>query len=206
MACGRRKNLEIAGRNPLCGSRDGRRNFFTTRDGNRRRGNSEPPGKGQLRASARSSPAPPARRQLRATGAGETSCHPVLSRLWGLRPRGTLGATRQGGNPQGRPPSHPAKGKLLRLWRRGNPESRAEKKALSRSAKGRLQPFGLGETPVNWRKKAQSHPVREILGAVRLGGNPGLVAKRKARAAARGAPSHPAIRSRPERWERSWPW
>src|SRR5579859_2466432 len=50
MACGRPKNLEIADRNPLCGPLDRRRNFLTTRDGNRRRGNPEPPGKGQLRA------------------------------------------------------------------------------------------------------------------------------------------------------------
>src|ERR1700733_630516 len=50
MACGRPKNLEIAARNPLCSPGDRRRNFFTTRDGNRRRGNPEPPGKGQLQA------------------------------------------------------------------------------------------------------------------------------------------------------------
>src|SRR5215469_15259536 len=50
MACGRRKNLEIAARNLLCSHGDRRRNFPTTRDGNRRRGSPEPPGKGQLRA------------------------------------------------------------------------------------------------------------------------------------------------------------
>src|SRR5690348_4799655 len=50
MACGRPKNLEIAARNLLCRLGDRRRNFPTTRDGNRRGGNPEPPGKGQLRA------------------------------------------------------------------------------------------------------------------------------------------------------------
>src|SRR5262249_9731588 len=48
MSCGRPKNLEIAARNPLCGLRDRRRNFFTTRDGNRRRGNPSQPAKGNF--------------------------------------------------------------------------------------------------------------------------------------------------------------
>src|SRR6266581_3403632 len=67
MACGRPKNLEIAARNLLCGSRDRRRNFFTTRDGNRRRGNPEPPGKGQLRAFGQG--------EVRRHGEGETPRH-----------------------------------------------------------------------------------------------------------------------------------
>src|SRR5258708_39712087 len=50
MACGRPKNLEIAGRNLLCGCRDRRRNFFTTGNGNRRRGTPEPPARGNPRA------------------------------------------------------------------------------------------------------------------------------------------------------------
>src|SRR5215467_5165173 len=62
MACGRRKNLEIAARNLLCSHGDRRRNFPTTRDGNRRRGSPEPPGKRGTR-----------KEEPRATGAGKTS-------------------------------------------------------------------------------------------------------------------------------------
>jgi len=43
-----------------------------------------------------------------------------------------------------------AKGKLQVMWRRGNPELRNAEKALSHPAKGKLEPFGLGETPVIW--------------------------------------------------------
>ena len=125
---------------------------------------------------ARRSLAPPARRKLRATGAGETPGHPVLGRLWGLWSRQKPGATRQEGSPQGWTLSHrrrgktsmyvaegkprvmcgeessgpSAKGKLQVMRRRGNPESRNAKKALSHPAKGKLEPFGLGETPVIW--------------------------------------------------------
>src|SRR6266702_3647504 len=93
MACGRPKNLEIAARNLLCGSRDRRRNFFTTRDGNRRRGNPEPPGKGQLRAFGQG--------EVRRHGAGETPRHPVLGRLWGLWSRGKPGAGGKGDTRKG---------------------------------------------------------------------------------------------------------
>ena len=158
MTCGRPKNLEIAARNPLCGPRDRRRNFLTTRDGNRRRGNPSHPAKGNLelrqegarRHRRGGDSKPPVRGKPRATR------YWADSRASGLGKRSVPpgeGEARKGG-----PRSHPAKGKLFRLWRRGNPESRAEKKALSRSAKGKLEPFGLGATPVNWRKKALSHP------------------------------------------------
>src|ERR1700721_3113043 len=88
MACGRPKNLEIAARNPLCSPGDRRRNFLTTRDGNRRRGNPEPPVRGKPRAtrywanSGASGPGeslvPPGKRgprkgEPRASGAGKTS-------------------------------------------------------------------------------------------------------------------------------------
>jgi hypothetical protein len=43
-----------------------------------------------------------------------------------------------------------AKGILQIVRRRGNPESRDEKKALSHPAKGKLDPFDPGETPVIW--------------------------------------------------------
>lgn|SRR5579871_4150174 len=176
MACGRPKNLEIAGRNLLCSPGDRRRNFLTTRDGNRRRGNPEPPGKGQLRAFGQGevrrhrrggnsepavrgkpratrywadsgasglgeSPVPPGKRgtrkgEPRASGAGKTSRYAAEG-----KPRVARGEESSG-------PS--AKGKLQVVWRRGNPELRNEKKALSHPAKGKLEPLGLGETPVNW--------------------------------------------------------
>ena len=176
MACGRPKNLEIAARNLLCSPGDRRRNFLTTRDGNRRRGNPEPPGKGHLRA----------------FGQGEVWRHrrggnseppvwgkPRATRYWADFGASGLGESavppRQEGNPQGgtsghrcrenfkvcgggETPSHvrrrssgpSAKGNLQVARRRGNPELRDEEKALSHPAKGKLEPFGLGETPVNW--------------------------------------------------------
>lgn len=79
MACGRPKNLEIAGGNPLCGPQHRRRNFLTTGNGSRRRGNPEPlakgetpepPGNGRPRVTARGHPEPPAKRKLSATRRG----------------------------------------------------------------------------------------------------------------------------------------
>src|SRR5689334_14655209 len=171
MACGRRKNLEIAARNLLCSHGDRRRNFPTTRDGNRRRGSPEPPGKGQLRTFGQrevrrhrqggnseppvrgkprttrywagfgasglgESPVPPGKRETRkeeprAIGAGKTSKYVAEG-----KPRVVCGEESSG-------PS--AKGKLQVVRRRGNPELRNEKKALSHPAKGKLGPFGLGK-------------------------------------------------------------
>ena len=156
MACGRPKNLEIAGRNLLCGPGDRRRNFLTTRDGNRRRGNPEPPGKGQSRGfrargksgatgkegtpghPAKDSPGLSGQGRSGATGQEETPGHrcggnPVPSGTGptsGPLASGKRGATRQEGNPQGGTSGHPAQGKLRGTWRRGNPQSGNEKKAL----------------------------------------------------------------------------
>src|SRR5258708_5688264 len=176
MACGRPKNLEIAARNPLCSPGDRRKNFFTTRDGNRRRGNPEPPGKGQLRAFGPrevrrhrqgGNSEPPVRGKPRATrywansgasGPGKARCH--LAR--GEPARRNLGPVAQGrlrglwrrGNPascaEKKALGRRRKGKLQMGRRRGNPESRDEKKALSHRAKGKLDPCDLGETPVIW--------------------------------------------------------
>src|SRR6185312_15732080 len=147
MACGRRKNLEIACRNLLCSLRDRRRNFLTTRDGNRRRGNPEPPGKGQLRAFGQGevqrhrqggNSEPPVRGKPRATrywadfgasGLGKVRCHPAK----GEPARGNL--------------EPPAQGKLQGMWRRGNPESRAAEKALGRRRRENFKLCGGGETP-----------------------------------------------------------
>src|SRR6266571_911346 len=129
MACGRPKNLEIAARNLLCGSRDRRRNFFTTRDGNRRGGNPAPPVRGKPRTTrywadsgasglgespvsaargkpARVNPGPP--------GSGKTSRHVAEGKPRVVRGEESLGP--------------PAKGKLQGTRRRGNPELCAEKK------------------------------------------------------------------------------
>src|SRR5690348_18338423 len=176
MACGRRKNLEIAARNLLCSHGDGRRNFPTTRDGNRRRGSPEPPGKGQLRAFGQGEV-----RRHRQGGNSEPLVRgkPRTTRYWADFGASGLGESpvppRQEGNPQGRTLSHrcrenfkvcgggetpsrvrsrklwaAAKGKLQVAWQRGNPQLRDEKETLSHPAKGKLEPFGLGETPVNW--------------------------------------------------------
>ena len=72
----------------------------------------------------------------RATGAGKTSKDVAEG-----KPRVVCGEESSG-------PS--AKGKLQVVRQRGNPELCDEKKALSHPAKGKLEPFGLGETPVNW--------------------------------------------------------
>jgi hypothetical protein len=135
---------------------------------------------------------------------GKAWCH--LAR--GDPARGNLGPVAQGklrglwrrGNPEScaekKALGRRRKGKLQIARRRGNPESRDEKKALSHPAKGKLDPFDLGETPGHLVKESPEPPVREILGATRLGGNPGLLAKRTARATGAGSPpSHPVIRS-----------
>src|SRR5690348_17077693 len=175
MACGRPKNLEIAARNLLCSPGDRRRNFLTTRDGNRRRGNPEPPGKGQLRAfgqggvwrhrqGGNSEPLvwgkPRATRYWAdsgASGLGESAVPPGKR---GTR-KGEPPATAQGKLQSMRRRGNPSRVRRRKLWamaqgelqivrRRGNPELRNEKKALRRPAKGKLEPFGLGETPVIW--------------------------------------------------------
>src|ERR1051326_5250373 len=110
MACGRRKNLENAAQNLLCSPGDRRRNFPTTRDGNRRRGNPEPPGKGQLRAFGQGevrrhrqggNSAPPVRGKPRATrcwadfGASGLGESPVPPRREGNPQGGTSGQRRR---------------------------------------------------------------------------------------------------------------
>src|SRR5689334_15461981 len=123
MACGRPKNLEIAARNLLCSPPDRRRNFLTTRDGNRRRGNPEPPGKGQLRAFGQAEV-----RRHRQGGNSEPSVRgkPRAIRCWV-----DSGASGLGKSPV--PPGKrrtrkgnlgpPAQGELQGVRRRGNPES-----------------------------------------------------------------------------------
>jgi hypothetical protein len=127
----------------------------TMGDQDEARGNSEPLVRGKPRAT----------RQWAALGS-------LATEKPGATVRGKPRATGKGGNPRANPAkgrlqslwrrgnpesyaekkalSHPAKGKLQGLWRRGNPESYAEKKALSHPAKGKLELFGLGETPVKW--------------------------------------------------------
>ena len=101
---------------------------------------------------------------------GKAWCHPAR----GEPARGNFGP--------------PAQGKLQGMWRRGDPESRNEKKALSHPAKGNLEPFGLGATPVIWLQESSEPLAEEVLGATRLGGNPGLLAKRTILQPWRGEP------------------
>lgn len=164
MACGRLKNLEIAARNLLCSLRDGRRNFPTTRDGNRRRGNPEPPGKGQLRAFGQG--------EVRRHRQGGNSGPPVRGKPRACGEEETL-SRRQGGNPGppgiGRTPGplasakarcrpvrgEPARGTSSHRRREnfkvcgegGNPESYMEKKALGRRRRENFKLCGGGETP-----------------------------------------------------------
>jgi hypothetical protein len=205
MACGQPKNLEIAARNPLCRPGDRRRNFLTTRDGNRRRGNPEPPGKGQLRAFGQGevrrhrqggNPEPPVRGKPRATrcwadsgasGLGESPVPPGKRETRKGEPRATgAGKTSRcvaEGQPRvrcGEESSGPsAKRKLQIVWRRGNPELRNEKKALSHRRRENLSLLAWGK-PRSFGERKLGATAREILGATRLGGNPGSLAKRKA--------------------------
>src|SRR5487761_869806 len=82
---------------------------------------------------------------------------------------------------KGETPSQPGKGKTSRFMAEGKPrvicgeessEPTRRREDLSCLAWGKPRPSG--------EKKALSHPAKEILGAARLGGNPGLLAPRKA--------------------------
>src|SRR5579871_1241223 len=147
MACGRPKNLEIAGRNLLCSPGDRRRNFLTTRDGNRRRGNPEPPGKGQLRAFGQGEV-----RRHRRGGNSEPAVRgkPRATRYWADSGASGLGESPvppgKRGTRKGEPRASGA-GKLQGMRRRGNPELRAEKKALGRRRRENFKLCGGGETP-----------------------------------------------------------
>src|SRR6266702_1625644 len=125
MACGRPKNLEIAARNLLCGSRDRRRNFFTTRDGKRRRGNSAPPVRGKPRTT----------RYWADSGASGPGESPVPAA------RGTPARVK---------PEPPGSGKTSRHAAEGKPRVMRGEESSEPSAKGKLEPFGMGATPVIW--------------------------------------------------------
>jgi hypothetical protein len=86
-----------------------------------------------------------------------------------------------------------AQGKLQIVWRRGNPESRDEEERSEPPGEGKLEPFGLGETPVIWWKKALSHRQGITLAPPGLGETPACWQRGKPWAAARGTPSHPVI-------------
>jgi hypothetical protein len=128
------------------------------------------------------SPVPPGKRETRkeeprAIGAGKTSKYVAEG-----KPRVVCGEESSG-------PS--AKGKLQVVRRRGNPELHNEKKALSHPAKRKLEPFGLGETPVNWQKKALSHWLRKYSAPPGLGETPGSLVKRKSASHGAGSPEPP---------------
>src|SRR6266704_1220610 len=138
MACGRPKNLEIAARNLLCGSRDRRRNFFTTRDGNRRRGNRATRQRTTPGLRARRSPAP--RR-------GGNSAPPVRGKPRTTRYWADSGASGPGESPvpaaRGTParvkPEPPGSGKTSRHAAEGKPRVVRGEESLGPPAKGKLQ-------------------------------------------------------------------
>src|SRR5215831_6201406 len=101
---------------------------------------------------------PSGREEPGATGEEETLSRPArgkprATRQWVIsRPlaTGEPGATRRGGNPElcgeKKALSHSAKGKLEPPGPGGNPGSCGEKKALSRRRGNYLEPPGFGET------------------------------------------------------------
>src|SRR5690348_17577483 len=169
MACGRPKNLEIAARNLLCSPGDRRRNFLTTRDGNRRRGNPEPPGKGQLRAFGQGGVW-----RHRQGGNSEPLVwgKPRATRYWADSGASGLGESAvppgKRGTRKGEPPAT-AQGKLQSMWRRGNPESCAAKKALGHGA-GKLQIVRRrGNPELRNEEKALRRRRRENLSLLEIG-------------------------------------
>src|SRR6516165_10630669 len=147
MACGRPKNLEIGARNLLCSPADGRRNFLTTRDGNRRRGTPSHPAKDNSWLSGKE--------KSGATGKEETPSHrcggnpgpPGVGQTLGPLALGKARCHPARGKPARRNLEPPAQGKLQSMWRRGNPESCAEKKALGRRRRENFKLCDGGETP-----------------------------------------------------------
>ena len=124
---------------------DGRRNFLTTRDGNRRGGNPEPPGKGQLLAFGQGG--------VWRHRCGGNSAPPGIGRT--PRPL-VLGKVRYHparGEPARRNLGPSAQGKLQGAWRRGNPESGAAKKALGQRRRENFKVRGGGETPSQVRRR-----------------------------------------------------
>src|SRR5580700_5636920 len=131
MACGRPKNLEIAGRNPLCDCRDRRRNFFTTGNGNRRRGNPEPPARGKPRATRQRATPSHWQGEARRFGEEETLSH------W------------CGGNP-----GPPGNGQLWGLWPRRSPAPSGKGETSSQPGKREnFKVYGGGETPSHLRRR-----------------------------------------------------
>ncbi len=148
MACGRLKNLEIAARNLLCSLGDRRRNFLTTRDGNRRRGNPEPPGKGQLQAFGQG--------EVRRHRQGGNSEPPVRGKPRATRQRTTPGfrARRSPAPPArrklratgaGETPSHPAKDNS-RLSGKEKSGATGKEETPSHRCGGNPGPPGIGQT------------------------------------------------------------
>ena len=161
MACGRPKNLETGAGNPLCGPPIRRRNFLTTGNGSRRRGNPEPPARGKPRATRQ--------RATPSLWRGETRSH---RRRGNSEPRGKRGnsgaalaigmtsghwseeipkatATGQPGpSGLGEIRSHPATGYLGAPWAQRDPEP---------PGAGRPQATGLGK-PRATRRRDTSGP------------------------------------------------
>ena len=88
---------------------------------------------------------------------GKVRCHPARGEpaRGNLEPpvQGKLQSRRRRGNPEScaeKKALGRGEEKLSSCVAEGKPELRDEKEALSHPAKGKLEPFGLGETPVIW--------------------------------------------------------
>jgi hypothetical protein len=107
-------------------------------------------------------PGPPGVGQtLRPLVSGRARCHPAR----GKPARGNLGPL--------------AQGKLQGTWRRGNPESCAEKKALSHGAGETSKVCGGGETPSHVRRRKPEPRRRENFKFCGGGETPSRVMRRK---------------------------
>jgi hypothetical protein len=215
MACGRPKNLEIAGGNLLCDRTVRRRNFFTTGNGSK--------AKGKPRATRPGgNPRPSAQRKLRVTGKGATPSHrrradsappgeghsgPLARKARNHRLRDDLGPLARGHlrpPATGETPEPPATGETPEPSVRGG---------LGPLARGHPEPPGAGERSgsLTWGRTL-SHPARRNLEAS-VRGQPRAFAKEKTpthrrrgseplprgrpRGHRQGTPSHPA-RGNPE--------
>ncbi len=153
MACGRPKNLENAGGNPLCGRRDWRRNFLTTGNGSRRRGNPRASGKGGNPGASGKGGNP---------GASGKGGNPGASGKGG-----NPGASGKGGNPgataRGATPSQPGKGQTPGHW---------PGRAPSHRRRGNSPPPGEGGNPGTTGNGPPRATGAGQSSATRRGGNP----------------------------------
>jgi hypothetical protein len=192
MTCGRPKILKITPLNPLCDPLDRRRNFFTTGNGNRQRGNPEPPGEGETPSHRLGeSSEPSAKRQLEVIGNGKT-----------LKPSGggrNSAANRQRGISGSRPGkvlSHPATGTSGPRAERSR-ANRRRKRSGSRPGR-RAEATGEGR-PCATRQWGQPRGQRRRAGPAPPGGGGDLAATGKGQSLALGIRAAGAQGALPDR-------